>query len=54
MINSVISTIKGKKSKVQKFKIYSIYCKLYCKTFNFDILDSQEFDPISQICYGYD
>ncbi len=57
---------KHPKKKAQKFKVtvlnlqfhtliaWSIYYKFYYKISNFDTLDSQEFDPISQICYGYD
>ena len=66
MISIKLSGFKHKhpKKKAQKFKVtvlnlqfhtliaYWIYCKLYCKTFNFDTLDSQKFAPISQICYG--
>jgi len=33
---------------------YSIYCKFCYRISDFDILNSQEFDPISQICYGFD
>ncbi len=33
---------------------YPIYCKYRYKIFNSNILDSQEFDPICQICYCFD
>jgi hypothetical protein len=57
---------KHPKKKAHKFKVTvlnlqfhtliarSIYCKFCYKISNFDTLDSQEFDRISQICYGYD
>ncbi len=57
---------KHLKKKTQKFKVTvlnlqfhtliacSIYYKFYYKISNFDTLDSQEFAPISQICYGFD
>ncbi len=57
---------KHSEKRTQKFKVtvlnleshtliaYWIYCKLCYKILNSNMLDSQEFDPISQICYSFD